>query len=336
MLAPGRLFSQAAILIEEPYGVFGELNPTGHAAFYFEHICAETPTHLRHCLPGEPGIVLSRYKGIAGYDWIAIPLVPYLYAVEDPALVPTHVDQDTVDRLRDHYRELRLADLGDNLPKGNFINGGWTEMVGVSYDRRMYAFRFDTTIVQDNALIAYLNASPNHSHFNILFNNCADFDRLILNFYFPHKFGRTLLPDAGITTPKHLAYSLQKYAAKHPETDLAVFAIPQVPGYRRNSNSTDGVAESLIKRGYFLPIIVLNPYVAGGILADYLIRGRYPIIPRDTVVLQPTDLQPMTEMLDPVLTESMPQNENLLKPLPSAQAIDALKNPLPPSPAAQN
>jgi hypothetical protein len=72
--------SQAALLMEQPYGFFGAVNPTGHNAIYFERICAETPVRLRRCEPGEMGVVIARYEGIDGYDWIAIPLVPYLYA----------------------------------------------------------------------------------------------------------------------------------------------------------------------------------------------------------------------------------------------------------------
>jgi hypothetical protein len=78
--APSR--AQAALLMEEPYGFFGSVNPTGHNAIYFERICAETPVKLRRCEAGELGAVIARYKGIDGYDWVAIPLVPYLYSVE--------------------------------------------------------------------------------------------------------------------------------------------------------------------------------------------------------------------------------------------------------------
>ena len=74
--------AQAALLMEEPYGFFGTVNPTGHNAIYFERICAETPVKLRRCQPGEMGAVIARYQGIAGYDWVAIPLIPYLYSVE--------------------------------------------------------------------------------------------------------------------------------------------------------------------------------------------------------------------------------------------------------------
>ncbi len=41
---PAAARAQAALLMEEPYGFFGTLNPTGHNAIYFARICAETPT----------------------------------------------------------------------------------------------------------------------------------------------------------------------------------------------------------------------------------------------------------------------------------------------------
>ena len=80
--------------MEEPYAKFGAFNPTGHAAIYLNHVCAESPTRLRPCHPGEPGAVISRYHKIDGYDWLAIPLVPYLYAVERVEDVPTTADAE--------------------------------------------------------------------------------------------------------------------------------------------------------------------------------------------------------------------------------------------------
>src|SRR5277367_3938440 len=68
LMAP-KLFGQAALLLEQPYGVFGTLNPTGHAAVYLARVCAETPVQVRLCGPGETGVVISRYNGLAGYDW---------------------------------------------------------------------------------------------------------------------------------------------------------------------------------------------------------------------------------------------------------------------------
>src|ERR1035438_7176166 len=101
----GGLWSGAGIsgaaVMEEPYGEFGAFNPTGHAAIYLNHICAESPTILRPCRPGEPGAVVSRYHKIDGYDWLAIPLVPYLYAVEHVEDIPKTADAALEARLRD-------------------------------------------------------------------------------------------------------------------------------------------------------------------------------------------------------------------------------------------
>jgi hypothetical protein len=323
LLAAAPVFGQAALLMEQPYGVFGALNPTGHAAVYLERVCADSPVHVRYCEPGENGIVISRYKGLGGYDWIAIPLIPYLYAVDDPADVPAKVDEETVKRLRNHYRETSLGNFGENLRAGSFFNGGWTELVGTAYDRRTYAFRFATTPAQDRELIARLNDRANVSHFNILFNNCADFDRFILNNYFPHKFGRAIFPDAGITTPKHLTYTLVKYARGHPETQLTILEIPQVPGFRHESRAIHGVTESLIVNGYVLPIVILNPYVAGGLLADYLVRGRYSLVPKNAATIDPEHLEALTQPLIPTLTGTGWQQEN---PYDSARAMGITLN----------
>lgn len=290
----GRGRAQGALLMEEPYGIFGALNPTGHNAIYFERICAETPVRLRRCQPGEMGVVIARYEGIDGYDWVAIPLLPYLYAVENAADVPAHVDRDTVERLRNHYRETHLESLGATLAPGNFVHGGWTQLVGAAYERRVFAFRFETTPEQDDALIRQLNAGPNRTSFDLLFNNCADFSREILNHYFPDTFRRSIFPDAGMTTPKQTTYRLLRYGRKHPETQLAIFEIPQIPGYRRSSHSAKGIDESFVTTPYAIPIAVMNPYLAGGLLVDYLVRGRHHLVPKHPQVLSPDTLSLLT------------------------------------------
>jgi hypothetical protein len=94
----------------------------------------------------------------------------------------------------------------------------------------MYAFQFATTEEQDDALIAKMNSGANHSRYSLVFWNCADFSSAILNFYFPRTFRRSPFPDAGITTPMQVTYELVRYARQHPETQLSVLAIPQVPG----------------------------------------------------------------------------------------------------------
>ncbi len=285
--------SQAALLLEEPYGFFGMLNPTGHVAIYFERVCAATPIQVRRCRTGELGAVIARYQGIHGYDWVAIPLVPYLYSVENTSEVPLHVDHDMVVQLRNKYRESHLASLG-RMSRGNLVHGGWTQLVGAAYERRIYAFRFDTSPEQDDALIHRLNTHPNKSRFNLLFNNCADFSRVVLNDYFPRTFRRSIFPDAGMTTPKQITYKLVRYARKHPKRQLTAFEIRQIPGYRRESHSIKGIDESIVTTAYAIPLAIANPYIAGGLFVDYLVRGRFHLIPKDPRVLGPDNLSTLT------------------------------------------
>src|SRR5580704_8351893 len=258
--------AQAALLMEEPYGFFGAVNPTGHNAIYFERICADTPVKLRRCGPGELGAVIARYQGIDGYDWVAIPLIPYLYSVENAADVPAHVDHDLVVELRGRYHEEHLASLGAELTPGNLVHGGWTQLLGAAYERRIYAFRFDTTEEQDDALIEY----------------------------FPRTFKRSIFPDAWMTTPKQITYKLVRFGRKNPGTELTVLEIPQIPGYRARSHSAKGIDESFITTVYAIPIALLNPYLAGGLFVDYLVRGRYHLIPKDPTVLGPDNLSALT------------------------------------------
>jgi hypothetical protein len=117
---------------------------------------------------------------------------------------------------------------------------------------------------------------------------------VILNSYFPSTFRRNVFPDAGMTTPKQITYKLVKYARKHPATGLAVFEIPQIPGYRRMSHSAKGIDESFITTIYAVPIAFMNPYLAGGLFADYLVRGRYHAIPKHPEILGPDNLLPLT------------------------------------------
>ena len=286
--------AQAALLLEEPYGVFGHINPTGHAALYLSHVCAETPVKLRMCAPGENGVVLSRYEGIGHYDWVAMPLLPYLYSVNSASQVPARVSVPMVEQLRNQYRERFLGEFTDGIQRGGFFSGGWTELLGAAYERRIYALSFQTTRAQDEALVRTLNDQSNISHFHLLTNNCSDFDRYVLNLYFPRKFRRSVFPDAGITTPRHIAHRLVVYAHRHPQLHLAFYQIPQVPGYRKPSHKNHGVAESLVKSGYVVPIVILSPYVAGGLLADYLITGRDRILPHTVPQLDPQHLAALT------------------------------------------
>lgn len=264
------------LLLEEPYGTFGGMNPTGHSAIYFSRVCADTPVSLRRCRDGELGVVISRYHRVGGYDWIAIPLIPYLYAVDDPSGVPTAATYSEVAGLRDEYRRAHLEEVAPDAPGGATPEGDWTQLVGEAYDRRIYGFTIKTTAQQDDALIKRLNSRPNQVRFQILFHNCADFARHIIDFYYPRAVHRNFAADLGIMTPKQAAKSLVHYSKKHPGLDLSSFEIAQVPGAIPRSSPVRGVLESLIKsKRYALPLVsvaVLHPAVGGG-LAYALVEG---------------------------------------------------------------
>ncbi|HXX27891.1 MAG TPA: hypothetical protein VEI99_05460 [Terriglobales bacterium] len=268
--------ADATLLLEEPYGHFGEFTGTGHAAVYLSRVCAESPTVLRTCREGETGVVLSRYNRIAGYDWLAIPLMPYLYAVSEPEGIPLFANSKIVAFLRNQYRKNHLEAIAPDDRNGEPPQGNWTELLGAAYDRTIYGFSIETSAKQDELFIRQYNSRPNVSQFALLTQNCADFAAAVINFYYPKTLHRNLIADAGITTPKQIAKLLAHYSARHPELLSASFVIPQVPGTIRRSTRVHGVIESILKsKKYVLPVVVLHPAVTGILAAAYLGNGRF-------------------------------------------------------------
>ena len=266
--------ASATLLLEEPYGKLGFFTATGHAAVYLSGVCDETPLVLRRCNPGETGVVISRYDGVAGYDWMAIPLIPYLYAVERPQDVPLLADAKMTAFLRDRYRRKYLQDLIPDTKDGGTPSGNWYELIGSSYDRTIYGFEIETTPEQDDALIQKLNSSPNRSHFHLSYRNCADFAKDIINFYYPKTLHRSVIADVGITTPKQTAKMLTRYSARHPQIAFSRIVIPQVPGSMPRSSTVHGVVDAFFTaKKYIVPSVVVSPIFAGCVFAVYVGTG---------------------------------------------------------------
>jgi hypothetical protein len=276
LLCIPRAHASATLLLEEPFGHFGAFTATGHAAVYLPRICASSPIVLRRCDEGELGVVLSRYDAIDGYDWIAIPLIPYLYAVEKPDDVPMFATGKLVAFLRNQYRRKFLETVALDSENGEPPTGNWVQLVGSSYDRTIYSYEIETTEEQDDALIRALNTRPNHSHFSFVWRNCADFARGIINFYYPRTLHRNIVADLGITTPKQLARTLVRFSKRDPNLESSGFVIPQVPGTIARSTPVYGGLESFLKsKKYLLPLAVFHPIVTGGIAVAYLGTGRF-------------------------------------------------------------
>ncbi|HEY4009469.1 MAG TPA: hypothetical protein VGM11_04915 [Acidobacteriaceae bacterium] len=315
--------AEVSLLLEQPYGGLGVVNPTGHAALYFDHICAATPIELRPCRPGELGAVISRYDGIDHRDWVAIPLVAYLYAVESPADIPTTMNRAEEVRLRDQYRRRELESVAPDLPDGGTPGGNWYELVGSAYDRAIYGFSVATTAEQDASLMAMFNDRRNVERYNGAFRNCADFARTTINHIYPHAIRRNFIADFGLTTPKQVARGLSHYAHKHPGVDFHVFRVPQVPGSIWRSYGIQGVTESLIKR-YGVPLVVLSPVATGVVFVAYLGHGRFDM-PRDAPVL---DLRQRALNVDTTTTaEAATQAAPAMLPLPTPDGIAMRSGP---------
>lgn len=318
--------ASATLLLEEPYGKLGFFTATGHAAVYLSGVCADSPLVLRPCEPGETGVVISRYNGVGGYDWIAVPLVPYLYAVDRPEDVPLFADAKMVAFLRDRYRRAYLESVAPDGKNGEAPGGNWYEMIGTSYDRAVYGFEIETTPEQDEALIGKLNSSENRSHFRTVSRNCADFAKDIINFYYPKSLHRSVVADVGITTPKQIAKTMVKFNQRHPEIQYSRMVIAQVPGSMPRSSAVHGVVESFFKsKKYIVPSAVVSPIFAGCVFAVYEGTGAGRFEPaRDAMVFDPQrDPEPPMGREDRLAYQH--QLQNLLTdgyPVTSGQNVD--------------
>jgi hypothetical protein len=315
LLLNGQASAKLALLLEEPFGAFGYVNPTGHAAIYLSDVCAASPTELRPCKPGEFGVVLSRYYHVAGYDWMAVPLLPYLYAVDTISEVPKTVDRATETAMRDAWRREHLLDLIPDTSDGKPPQGDWIQLVGSLYDRKIYAFEVETTAQQDERLIETFNDKTNRSHFDLFFRNCADFSRGVLDLYYPGSVRRSFTADLGMTTPKQLAKDLVHYAGRHERMDLQIFVLPQVEGSIPRSSKVDGVAEAILRKKYVIPIAFLQPYCAAGLAVTYFTGGRFNPN-KNAVPLDRTDL--VSSLVDQ--RETAPASRRALSPTPVASA----------------
>jgi hypothetical protein len=271
-----RASANATILLEEPYSYDGALAGTGHTAVYLSRVCAETPVKLRRCNAGERGAVISRYTPIGAYDWYAIPLVPYLYAVENPDDIPLYADPKLAAFLREQYRRTHLEEYAPDEPDGTAPKGDWYELIGSSYDRTNYGFEIETTPEQDDAFIAWMNARPNRAQYQFMSRNCADFVREILNFYYPNSVSHAAIADLLVSTPKHAANSLARYSKHHPDLEFTRFVIPQVPGSVKRSRPVRGVLESVIRaKKYALALAAFHPFVGGSVISVDLVGDRF-------------------------------------------------------------
>ena len=274
LLLPGlRVHAAVTLFIEAPINFLGHVSSTGHAALLVDSLCSDDHIHLRWCRSGEVGAVISRYKGINGYDWLAMPPGPYLFAVDSPDEIPETLGIEEASRLRAKYRTKHPGSFDHDPPED-----GWIQLLGASYRRRIICIHLLTTTAQDERLMQWLNRQPDRTHFNFFFSNCADFARQMLDVLFPGAVHRNLLFDFGMTTPKQLESSLHHYATRHPELRYEAYELPQVPGNIPRSGRLCGVTESFVKtKPYLLPVAVLDPIGIGSVAVLGIADHRYAV-----------------------------------------------------------
>ena len=259
------------VFIESPINFLGHVSSTGHAAILIDRLCSDDHIHIRLCRAGETGIVISRYKGINGYDWLAMPPGAYLFAVDSPDEIPAWSTIEKVRRLREDYRGEHVRSFVKDPPEN-----GWVQLLGASYRRKIICIHVQTSAAQDERLMRWLNGHPDRTHFNFFFRNCADFARQELNVLFPGSVHRNFVFDLGMTTPKQVESGLHRYAMRHPKLRFQIYELPQAPGNIPRSGHLYGVTESFVKtKPYLIALAIINPIGIGSIAALGIADHRY-------------------------------------------------------------
>ncbi len=304
LIAASPAHARIGLVVGEPFGSFGTMMPVGHAGVYLDHLCAASPTQLRPCNPSEFGVVVSRYHDLRKpkLDWMAVPAFTFFYGVSSADQLPTFVTKSTEAELRESYRQAHLLSIvPDRTDQRGIAHrppyGDWEESIGAAFDRRLFLYTLDTTPQQDTAILAYLNSDPNRRRYTLGRNNCADFAADILSFVLPEEepsiLRRNVLGDFDMTTPKNLARELDAYGATHPDANLTVYEIPQLPGTLRRSRPLRGSAETFVKtKRYLVTLLVLQPEI---LLMDWIL---YESKDKWTAGLDATALRPINNLSD--------------------------------------
>jgi hypothetical protein len=279
-LISSRAYGDVGVILNETLNEsVARVTGSGHTAVYFSRICPDSPVKLRLCRPGENGSVMSNYINLGEderYEWNIAPFNLYVYGVEDPADRPVFGTDKIKAVLEERYREQSLAaycTVKDCL-KGD--KAEWREMVGANMIRSMYIFVVETTVQQDEDLIAKFNALPNENHFNGMTRNCADFTKNVIDTYFPHSAHRDVINDFGMTSPKAVARTFSHYAQNHPESNFRVLHFSQLPGtIKRSTEPRSGTEQLYRSKKLLIPMVIFADHELPVVAAAYLITGRF-------------------------------------------------------------
>lgn len=281
LLTPMAARSDVSLLVLESVGYAGEMTGSGHTAIYFSNICADHALQLRLCREDEAGVVVSSYPTFSegsSYEWIAVPLTPYLYGVENEGDIPLYTNGEIRDFLRETYRRGHLRAAVPDNADGSMPAGGWRTMLTAAFNRDIYSLTVQTTPEEDARFLKTFNMRPNRSKFSSLTNNCADFARRVLSTYFPGSARRDFINDIGITTPKAVARSFSNYAKDRPERLFYITRYTQVAGTMMKSSDNRNFSEHAFKsRKYIIPTLIFEPTLIAIFSTVYWVTGRFDL-----------------------------------------------------------
>lgn len=256
-----------------------EITGEGHAGVYLSNVCIVTPVQLRLCGPGELGSVIQNYadyKEDEPYEWNAVPLAVYLYGVDDPRQRTLFGSPELRSALQQQYREKYLKTICTTEKCIHDPDANWRDSVAAAFVREIYMFEVNTTREQDEQFIREFNARANVNHYSGFHRNCADFAKLVMNTYFPHSTRRDFINDFSMTGPKAIARSFTHYAEHHPELDLRVIRVEQVPGtFKRSSDCREGTEQTVRSAKWLIPMAIISYHAIPVLAASYLLTGRF-------------------------------------------------------------
>jgi hypothetical protein len=256
-----------------------EITGAGHSAVYLSRVCPATPVQLRLCGPGEKGLVIQNYqdyKEDEPYEWNAVPLDVYLYGVEEAQQKPLFASPEIRAVLQEQYRDKYLRQICSRKECISDPQANWRDSVAAAFVREIYIFEVHTTVEQDQEFIRTFNTRANVNHYSGFSRNCADFAKLVVNTYFPHSTHRDFLNDFGMTGPKAIARSFTHYAEHHPQLELRVVRIEQVPGtYKRSSDCKEGTEQAFRSAKWLVPMLLVGYHELPILAASYMLTGRF-------------------------------------------------------------
>ncbi len=276
-VCPAVAHASLTVLVGEPFGSWGTIMPVGHVSLYLDRVCADGPVKLRMCAPSEPqGAVIARLDKIGQLDWIASPVMDFLYGTDQLDQILTDTTPGTVEALRQKYRREHLAAYFPDGTETIKQDREWWETVGVLYSRKVYAYQLDTTQEQDQRFVELMNADQNRHAYRLHKKNCADFVAEAVNFFYPGIVRSNHVADFALMTPKQVARCVWTFGKQHPEAHFKMYEMPQVPGALRRSRPVRGSAEMVLKtKRYLATLMVIQPELAATCWILYLHRGRW-------------------------------------------------------------